>query len=289
MAGRFEGRNVIVTGGNRGIGRAIVLRFASEGADVMVVGRNEEAIAHTVQAVERSGGKAWGHPADVTTSDGLRRIVTAATARWPRIDVLVNNAGIGYETPFLEIPEAQWDEVVATNLRAPFLLSQLVARELAKTGGGVILHIASIDASGGDGPYASYNASKAGLLGLSRTMALELARHGIRVNCVSPGFTHTDMTEDAVPPELMDYLLRRFDRVPMRRLVRPDEVAAACAYLASDDASAVTGIDLTVDCGLTANWYILETLAGQPGRLENVQGDERREKEDRWMSSTGAS
>jgi NAD(P)-dependent dehydrogenase (short-subunit alcohol dehydrogenase family) len=178
------------------------------------------------------------------------------------VDVLVNNAGIGLETPFLQIPEEEWDRVLTTNLRAPFLLSQLIAREMARTGGGAIVHIASIDASGGDGPYASYNASKAALLGLNRTMAIELAEHGIRVNCVSPGFTHTDMTEEAVPPELMDFLLHRFDRVPMRRLVRPDEVAAACAYLASEDASAVTGVDLTVDCGLTANWYILETLEG---------------------------
>jgi NAD(P)-dependent dehydrogenase (short-subunit alcohol dehydrogenase family) len=265
---RFAGKTAIVTGGNRGIGRAIVERFASEGADVMVVGRTEQTIEATVHAIEERGGKAWGHRADVTRSGDLAEIVAAALARWQRIDILVNNAGIGVETPFLEIPEEEWDRVVATNLRAPFLLSQLVAREMARTGGGAIIHIASIDASGGDGPYASYNASKAGLLGLSRTMALELARHGIRVNCVSPGFTHTDMTEEAVPPELMDYLLHRFDRVPMRRLVRPGEVAAACAYLASEDASGVTGIDLTVDCGLTANWYILETLTGgesQPG------------------------
>src|SRR5204862_3072874 len=104
-----------------------------------------------------------------------------------------------------------------------------------KSGGGVILHNASIDASGGDGTYASYNASKAGLLGLNRTMALELARHDIRVNCVSPGFTHTQMTERAVGPKLMEYLLHSFDRVPMRRLVKTEEVAAAFAFLASDD------------------------------------------------------
>lgn len=259
---RLEERNAIVTGGNRGIGRAIVDRFAAEGADVMVVGRNEETLAATVATVEAAGGSAFGHTADVTSSDDLRGIVSAATGRWDRIDVLVNNAGIGLETPFLEITEEDWDRVVATNLRAPFLLSQLVAREMVNAGRGAIIHIASIDASGGDGPYASYNASKAALLGLNRTMALELGPLGVRVNCVSPGFTHTDMTEEAVPPELMEYLLHRFDRVPLRRLVRPDEIAAACAYLASDDASAVTGIDLTVDCGLTANWYILETLEG---------------------------
>jgi NAD(P)-dependent dehydrogenase (short-subunit alcohol dehydrogenase family) len=134
---------------------------------------------------------------------------------------------------------------------------------MAERGGGVILHNASIDGSGGDGPFASYNASKAGLLGLNRTMALELAQHGIRVNAVSPGFTHTDMTERAVGPKMMEYLLHDFDRVPMKRLVKPEEVAGAFAYLASDDASGVTGINLTVDCGLTANWYILETLPAE--------------------------
>ena len=131
-----------------------------------------------------------------------------------------------------------------------------------QAGTGSIIHIASIDASGGDGPYASYNASKAGLLGLNRTMALELGPLGIRVNCVSPGFTHTEMTEVGVPPGMMDYLVNRFERVPLRRLVQPEEIAAACAFLASDDASAITGIDLTVDCGLTSNWYILETVPG---------------------------
>ena len=124
----------------------------------------------------------------------------------------------------------------------------------------MILHTASIDASGGDGPYAAYNASKAGLLGLNRTMALELAAHGIRSNCVSPGFTHTAMTEQAVGPKLLGYLNGSFARVPMKRLVRTEEVAQAFLFLASDQASAITGIDLRVDAGLTANWYILETL-----------------------------
>jgi NAD(P)-dependent dehydrogenase (short-subunit alcohol dehydrogenase family) len=262
MERRFEGKTAIVTGGNRGIGRAIVRRLAAEGADVMVVGRNRQTIDETVAQVELHGGKAFGHAADVTRSQELERLVATARSRWPRLDVLVNNAGIAFERPFLEIPEDEWDAVLATNLKAPFLLSQLVARAMVESGGGCIVHIASIDASGADGPYASYNASKAGLLGLNRTMALELAPHGIRVNCVSPGFTRTEMTEQGVPPGMMEYLLTRFERVPMRRLVEPEEVAAAVAYLASEDASAITGIDLTVDCGLTANWYILETLEG---------------------------
>ena len=240
MARRFDGKNVIVTGAGRGIGRAITQRFASEGADVMCVGRTLEPLEETVALC----GSGFAQSADVSVSADAGGVVDAALDRWDRIDVLVNNAGIDDETPFLDMDEGNWDAVIATNLRGPFVVSQRVGRVMAEQGGGVILH----------------NASKAGILGLNRTMAVELAPHGIRVNAVSPGFTHTDMTERAVGPKLMEYLLHDFDRVPMRRLVKPEEIAAAFAFLASDDASGITGINLTVDCGLTANWYILETL-----------------------------
>jgi len=259
---RFEGRTAIVTGAGRGIGRAIARRLASEGADVLCLGRTPEPLEETVALCAADGGSGWAHRADVSRSDEVQGAVEAALGRWERIDVLVNNAGVDDETPFLELAEERWNEVIATNLTGVFLMSQRVARAMREAGGGVILHNISIDASGGDGPFASYNASKAALLGLNRTMALELAEHGIRVNGVSPGFTHTDMTEKAVGPKLMTYLNGSFARVPMRRLVRPEEVAAAFAFLASDDASGITGHNLTVDCGLTANWYILETLPG---------------------------
>jgi len=259
---RFEGKTVIVTGGSQGIGKAVAERFAREGADVLITGRRADVLDSVVAGITAAGGSAWAVTADVSVAGDVDASVAAALERWGRIDVLVNNAGIGEEVPFLEIGVDSWDRVLGTNLRGAFLMAQAVAREQVRAGGGSIVHIASIDGSGGDGPYASYNASKAGLLGLSRTMAIELAEHGIRVNCVSPGFTHTEMTESAVPPELMEYLTTRFARVPMRRLVTTDEIAAAVAFLASDDASAITGVDLTVDCGLTANWFILETLDG---------------------------
>jgi NAD(P)-dependent dehydrogenase (short-subunit alcohol dehydrogenase family) len=255
---RFEGKTVLVTGAGRGIGRAIAIRFASEGADVLCVGRTREPLEETASLCE----SAWVTTGDVSRSDDVDRVVSEALGRWGRIDVLVNNAGIDDETPFLDMAEENWDAVIATNLKGVFLMSQRVALAMRDADGGVILHNISIDASGGDGPFASYNASKAALLGLNRTMALELAEHGIRVNGVSPGFTHTDMTEKAVGPELMQYLNGSFARVPMKRLVKPEEIAAAFAFLASDDASAITGQNLTVDCGLTANWFILETLPG---------------------------
>ena len=262
MNGRFAGRGVIVTGGGRGIGQATARAFAAEGADVLVLGRTVADLEDTVAQITADGGQAWLLPCDVTDEAQVEEAVTRAASRWDRIDVLINNAGIDDDTPFLEIDRGRWRAVIDTNLTGVFLMSQAVAREMATSGGGVILHTASIDASGGDGPYAAYNSSKAGLLGLNRTMALELAAHGIRSNCVSPGFTHTVMTEKAVGPKLMEYLNGSFTRVPIKRLVRTDEIAQAFLFLASDQASAITGIDLRVDGGLTANWYILETLPG---------------------------
>jgi NAD(P)-dependent dehydrogenase (short-subunit alcohol dehydrogenase family) len=261
--GRFTDRSIIVTGGGRGIGQATARAFAAEGADVLVLGRTVADLEETVAQITADGGQAWLQPCDVTDEAQVDDAVARAAARWDRIDVLINNAGIDDDTPFLEIDHARWRAVIDTNLTGVFLLSQAVAREMAKAGRGVILHTASIDASGGDGPYAAYNASKAGLLGLNRTLALELAALGIRSNCVSPGFTHTVMTEKAVGPDLLSYLNGSFARVPMKRLVKPEEVAQAFLFLASDQASAITGIDLRVDGGLTANWYILETLPGE--------------------------
>jgi NAD(P)-dependent dehydrogenase (short-subunit alcohol dehydrogenase family) len=262
LNGRFAGRSVIVTGGGRGIGQATARAFAAEGADVLVLGRTVADLEDTIAQITADGGQAWLLPCDVTDEAQADDAAARAAARWGRIDVLVNNAGIDDDTPFLEIDRARWRAVIDTNLTGVFLMSQAVARKMATSGGGVILHTASIDASGGDGPYAAYNSSKAGLLGLNRTMALELAAHGIRSNCVSPGFTHTVMTEKAVGPKLMEYLNGSFTRVPIKRLVRTDEIAQAFLFLASDQASAITGIDLRVDGGLTANWYILETLPG---------------------------
>jgi NAD(P)-dependent dehydrogenase (short-subunit alcohol dehydrogenase family) len=258
---RLAGRHAIVTGGGRGIGRAIVLAFLDQGCDVLAVGRTPDDLDSVVREGRSRTGAATAHVCDVSDDAQIASTVERAAALFGgHIDILVNNAGIDDDTPFVDVDRDRWRRIVATNLTAPFVFSQEVARRMRTTGGGVILHTASIDASGGDGPFAAYNASKAGLLGLNRTMALELAPYGIRSNCVSPGLTDTEMTAQAAGPGLMRYLTTSFDRVPLRRLVRPEEVANAFVFLASDDASAITGTELRVDGGLTANWYILETL-----------------------------
>jgi NAD(P)-dependent dehydrogenase (short-subunit alcohol dehydrogenase family) len=265
-ARRFDNKNVIVTGGGRGIGQAIAFRFAAEGASVMIIGRTKESLEKTAERIKVQRGDAWYHIADLAHSAQIQTCVDAAKKRWKSIDVLINNAAIDDDAPFLEITEENWDRLVDTNLKAPFLMSQKVAKEMIKTGGGVILHTSSIDALAGEYIYSSYTATKAGLLGLSRSMATELAPYNIRVNCVSPGYTHTDMAEQAAGPENIKYMLHAFERVPMRRMVKTEEVAAAFAYLASDDASAVTGINLVVDCGTTANLFIVETLQKRKGK-----------------------
>jgi NAD(P)-dependent dehydrogenase (short-subunit alcohol dehydrogenase family) len=257
---RFTGRNVIVTGPGKDIGRATARRFAAEGADVMLIGRSARTLEETQAMIADAGGRSWVHVADVRKRADIDGAVDAAIERWGRIDVLINNAGDRDDCPFLEMTEERWDEVFATNLKGPFLLSQGVAREMVKTGGGVILHNASIDSGGGDGTFASYNASKAGLFGLTRTMAIELAPHGVRVNCVSPGYTESTNLAFFVGADVAEYLKSSFDRVPMKRMVLTDEVAGAFAFLASDDATGITGTELKVDCGLTSNLYVLETM-----------------------------
>jgi NAD(P)-dependent dehydrogenase (short-subunit alcohol dehydrogenase family) len=258
---RFENRNVIVTGGGRGIGEATARRFAAEGADVLVISRTEAEVAGVADSIRGSGANAWHEVGDVSESDDVERIVARAEERWDgQIHVLVNNAGVDHDCPFLEFPEAEWRRVLGVNLTGPFLCAQRVAKAMAKHGGGAIVHIASIDALGADGTQVAYNAAKAGLLGLNRTMAVELAAYGIRSTVVNPGYVATPLTRGYVGEEMFEYMTTGFARVPQRRMAEPDEIAAAVLFLASDDARHITGTELTVDGGTTANLYVVETL-----------------------------
>jgi NAD(P)-dependent dehydrogenase (short-subunit alcohol dehydrogenase family) len=260
VTARFEGKTVVLSGGGRGIGEAAARRFAVEGADVLLVARTVTEIEAVAADIVANGDKAWPHAADVSDPAAVDAAVEAARERWGRIDVLVNCAGIDHDSPFLDFSDKAWNNVLGVNLTGAFLMAQRVARVMAASGGGSIVHISSIDAYGADGNQVAYNASKAGMLGLSRTMATELAQHGIRSNVVSPGYTATPLTRQYVGEEMYEYMTRDFDRIPQRRMATPEEIAAAILFLASDDAAAITGSELVVDGGTTANLYVVETL-----------------------------
>jgi NAD(P)-dependent dehydrogenase (short-subunit alcohol dehydrogenase family) len=260
---RFEGRAVLVSGGGRGIGEAAARRFAAEGANVLVVARTRGEVESSAERIRADGGVARAFVADVADPAAVDAAVAEMEKRWQGLDVLVNCAGTDHDCPFLEFPLEEWDRVLAVNLRGAFVMAQRCARLMARTGGGVIVNIASIDAHGADGNQVAYNASKAAMLGLNRTMATELARHGIRSNTVSPGYTATLLTRQYVGEAMYEYMTTSFDRVPQRRMATPEEVAAAIAFLASDDAGAITGTDLVVDGGTIANLFVVETLPAE--------------------------
>jgi NAD(P)-dependent dehydrogenase (short-subunit alcohol dehydrogenase family) len=260
QSGRLAGRTAIVTGAGRGIGESIAERLAADGADVLVVGRQSQPLKTTVNGIVESGGRAWWLSGDVSSPDDVNTLVDQAMSRWGKVDILVNNAALFDEPPFLEMSVETFNRTFAVNVTGVFLLSQRVAKEMAAAGRGSIVHISSVDIFGADGPFTAYTASKAAVASMARTMTMELAPLGIRVNTVAPGFVNTDMVHKTSTPKVLDHMLHDFQRVPMRRLVEPEEIGAAVSFLCSDDASAITGTNLVVDGGLTANLYVMETL-----------------------------
>lgn len=257
---RLEGKTAIVTGAGRGIGESIAVRLAQEGAEVLIVGRTAAPIEETAERIRRSGGKAWSIAADISAEADVERVVEDARARWSAVDILVNNAAVFDEPPFLEVSPATIRETFEINVVGTFMLSQAVAKHMVAAKRGSIVHISSIDSLGADGPFSAYTATKAAVVSLARSMTMELAPLGVRVNCVAPGFVNTDMVHKTSTPEVLEHMLHDFQRVPLRRLVEPEEIASAVAFLASDEASAITGANLVVDGGLTANLYVMETL-----------------------------
>ena len=259
---RFRDRTAIVTGGSKGLGRVMAGRLAAEGAEVLIAGRTEEDLGGAVTEIEAEGGTAFALRGDVAEPAFCASLADAALERWGRIDVLVNNAGVFDEAAFLEIEPKKWDFVLDVMLKAPFLLSQRAGRSMVENGGGAIVHLASIDGHAVDGPFTSYSVAKAGLMQLSKNIAVELGPKGVRSNTVSPGWALTPMAEAALDPEELERMKHDFKRVPLQRMVSPEEVAAAVCFLASDEASGVTGTDLVVDGGTIADLYILPTLEG---------------------------
>jgi 3-oxoacyl-[acyl-carrier protein] reductase len=250
--GRFAGRNILVTGGSSGIGRATVLAFAREGGRVFAAARRE-------QELEGVRAEAGGDTVEVLTLDvrdapAVRRAVRRVVEIAGCLDVLVNCAGIARGEPVLEMSEESWHDTLDTNLTGAFVAGQEAARHMAQAGGGAIVNVSSICAYHAESPDASYCASKAGLTMLTQCMAYELGHLGVRCNCVAPGLTATPMLGDDL--EDPDVYREHMRRIPLRRPSTPEEQAAAVLFLASDEASYINGETLVVDGGQTRGfWY----------------------------------
>ena len=239
MSGRFTGRGFVVTGGTRGIGRTVVLAAAAEGAHVVFCGRagSAEAGAEVEVAARAAGGQAWFVPADVAREDDVERLFDQAVDRLSSVDVLVNNAGVTHDALLVQTSLEDWNAVLATNLRGPFLTCRRAVDEMLAQGeGGRIVNVGSFTANGLAGA-ASYAASKSALLSLSRSIAKEYGRRRIACNTVVPGFVDTDMT-NAYDPAARERIAKIS---PYGRFGRADEITETILFLASEDASFVTG------------------------------------------------
>ncbi|MCX6049629.1 MAG: SDR family oxidoreductase [Chloroflexi bacterium] len=241
---------LFATGAARGLGKAIAERFLHDGASVLAFDNNAENLAAAVQTWA-VGERVISQVGDVRNRQDVQAAVDAAVARWGRIDVLANVAGIAREDHFLEIAPADWQRIIDINLTGVFNVAQLVARQMARQPeGGVIINMASKNGIAGEVKYAHYNASKAGVILLTKTMALDLADHHIRVNAVAPGYILTPMAAEIDPPEFMEFYKDRL--IPLGRLGAPEDVAGAFAFLASADAQFMTGHTLVIDGGQTS-------------------------------------
>ena len=244
----FTGKTAVVTGGSRGIGRAICLELARGGANVMLCyAGNEQAALDTVAACEALGAKAAAMRCDVSKTDEVKALVDAALQQFGAVHILVNNAGITRDGLLMTMKEDAWDQVLDTNLKGAFLTMKAVARTMMKQRYGRIVNLSSVVGLHGNAGQVNYAASKAGVIGMTKSLAKELASRGVTVNAVAPGFIYTDMPA-ALPQAARDALL---PTIPTQRLGAAEEVAQAVAFLASDQAAYITGQVLAVDGGMS--------------------------------------
>lgn len=247
FAMRLKGKVSIITGGASGIGKATVLKFAQEGAIVIVCDLNQEAIDATVNEVKAAGGEAVGYIVNVTNKSQINDMVADVKARFGRIDVLVNNAGIVQDAQLTKMTDEQFDLVIDINLRGVYNCAKAVVDTMVAQGGGVILNASSVVGVYGNFGQTNYAATKFGVIGFVKTWAKELGKKGIRANAVCPGFVATPILK-AMPEKVIQAME---DRVPMKRMAQPEEIANLYAFLASDEASYINGAAIEITGGLT--------------------------------------
>ena len=251
-AGLFDvqDRVALVTGASSGLGHHFALTLARAGAKVAIAARRQDRLAELTRQIQTFDGRAMPMPLDVTDAASVAECARATETELGPISILVNNAGIAIDTPALDLPEAEWDRVIDTNLKGAWLMAQETARHMVRLGhGGTIINIASILGLTAVPRVASYCAAKAGLVNLTRALAGELARHEIRVNALAPGYFETDINRDYLHSDAGRAMV---DRVPMRRFGKPEDLDGALLFLASDASAYVTGAVLVVDGGQSA-------------------------------------
>lgn len=237
----------LVTGASRGIGRAIALLMAKQGADVVVnYSGSEGAAQETVDAILAMGRKAIKIKANVGNAEEVAAMVEEAHSTFGRIDILVNNAGITRDGLLMRMKDSDWDDVININLKGVYLMTKAVSKIMMKQRNGKIVNMTSVVGVTGNAGQANYSASKAGVIGFTKTCAKELASRGITVNAIAPGFIHTDMT-DVLPDKVKEAMVHT---IPLGRMAEPDEVAAVAVFLASDMSSYITGQVINVDGGM---------------------------------------
>jgi 3-oxoacyl-[acyl-carrier protein] reductase len=249
-----QSRRVIITGGTRGIGRACAEHFAKGGDQVLVCSRSDSDAQAVASELRQQGGSVQGVVADLADPDVGLKVVGRCVELFGGVDALINNAGIFESTALVDVTAEDWDSTMHTNLRGPALTSAAAARVMKESGSGCIVNIASINGLAPEANFAAYNASKAGLISLTRTTAIELAEAGIRVNCIAPGLIRTPMAEPWIAGLSEDVVARW---APMRRFGLPEEIATVVDFLISDASAYMTGETLTVDGGTLARQPVL--------------------------------